>query len=831
VSTGAYRAGTLCDTTARFDWNAPGTDKQPTWIDYTGGDTLYSVAITGTAIYVGGHQRWMNNPFRGDAAGPGAVPREGIAALDPSNGLPFSWNPGRTRGVGAFDLTATSAGLWVGSDTDQLGGEYHARLGFFPLAGGTVVPPVRPITLPANLYRAAPATSSSGTGTVLARVNAGGDQIAPLDGGPVWAGDTDAAPSPLHNSGNNAATWTPVSGVTAAVPSSTPSQVFDSERWDPADATEMAWHIPVSSGTNVDVRLYFANRYSGTSQVGQRVFDVAIDGTTVLDHYDIVADAGDQIGTMKSFPVTSDGTVDITFTHEVENPLLNAIEIVTSSTAPPPSTTGGNLVRRSFDGTTAGAPTTVSGPTLDGIDWSRARGAFMLDGTVYTGWDDGHLYARTYDGTTFGAPRDINLYGLTSTQFPITALTGMTVTGGQMLFTVAGDTRLYSRYFTYESEIVGADRFVVSGAGDGLDWSTANGLAVVGGTTLYYGSATDGNLRRVTLNGLVPQAGTVQIVSGPSIDVIDWRTRALFFGQGPAVVNNPPTASFASSCTALACTFDGTGSSDGDGTVTGWSWNFGDGATATGATAPHTYAAPGTYNVTLTVTDNGGATASTSHPVTVTNPTTSAIAFRGSTGTSFNSNWGTVTVPANVQAGDALILVVTANSETAAPSAPAGWTTIGTVVDETMVSRAFQRVASAGDAGTSVRVDLSGTWKTSVALLAYSGTSSTSPIVAFASAAESGNTAGHATPIVNNTVDGAWLVSYWADKSSATTDWTAPAGVTARVESIGVGGGRISELAGDSGGPVGTGSQGGLVATADSTNTKATMWTLLLRPS
>ncbi len=48
-----------------------------------------------------------------------------------------------------------------------------------------------------------------------------------------------------------------------------------------------------------------------------------------------------------------------------------------------------------------------------------------------------------------------------------------------------------------------------------------------------------------------------------------------------------------------------------------WAWNFGDGATATGATASHSYAAAGTYNVTLTVTDEQGLTKTLTQQVTV----------------------------------------------------------------------------------------------------------------------------------------------------------------------------------------------------------------------
>ncbi|MEJ7584230.1 MAG: hypothetical protein WKF43_09120 [Acidimicrobiales bacterium] len=141
ITTGAGFENTPGDTTARFETVATGGGLQPTWVDYTGGDTLLSVVITNAAVYVGGHQRWHNNRNGArDQKLDGAVDRSGIAAHDPLTGVPLKWNPGRTRGVGAFVLLATADGLYVGSDTTQLGGEYHARIGWFPFAGGSANP-------------------------------------------------------------------------------------------------------------------------------------------------------------------------------------------------------------------------------------------------------------------------------------------------------------------------------------------------------------------------------------------------------------------------------------------------------------------------------------------------------------------------------------------------------------------------------------------------------------------------------------------------------------------------------------------------------------------
>jgi hypothetical protein len=122
----------LCDATARFETNVP-NPARPTWINYTGGDTLHSVAATDVAVYVQGHQRWLNNPQGRNSAGPGAVSRPGIGAIGPTSGLALSWNPTKERGVGGKDLYVTSQGLWVGSDTDRIGGETHARIALMPV--------------------------------------------------------------------------------------------------------------------------------------------------------------------------------------------------------------------------------------------------------------------------------------------------------------------------------------------------------------------------------------------------------------------------------------------------------------------------------------------------------------------------------------------------------------------------------------------------------------------------------------------------------------------------------------------------------------------------
>lgn len=85
-----------------------------------------------------------------------------------------------------------------------------------------------------------------------------------------------------------------------------------------------------------------------------------------------------------------------------------------------------------------------------------------------------------------------------------------------------------------------------------------------------------------------------------------------------------PVASFAASATSGDIPFtvvvDGSGSTDADGTIVSYAWNFGDGSTGTGPLCQHTYYQAGSFQITLTVTDNTGATSAASVSITVIDP-------------------------------------------------------------------------------------------------------------------------------------------------------------------------------------------------------------------
>lgn len=295
------------------------------------------------------------------------------------------------------------------------------------------------------------------------------------------------------------------------------------------------------------------------------------------------------------------------------------------------------------------------------------------------------------------------------------------------------------------------------------------------------------------------------------------------------VSNAPPVAEFTHSCIELACTFDSSGSSDPDGSIVSRTWNFGDGQTSGAISPTHQYAAAGSYPVTLTVTDNQGATRVASRIVTVTTDSQpSAVTFETSASSSGGDRNPSVRVPAGAAAGQRMLLVLSLNSSDISVSDPGGltgWTQVGEVDDGSMRTVAWTRVAQAGDAGTLVTTPLGAAAKHTVVLATYSGVAPGTPVVATGTTGSS--TTHHQAPAVQAPV-GAWVVTYWADKSSSTTSWASPGSVTDREVPCTAGGGRVCSLLSDSGEPVASGNYGPLTAQTNAPSNKATMLSVVL---
>lgn len=160
---------------------------------------------------------------------------------------------------------------------------------------------------------------------ILYRLNAGGPRIAAIDEGPDWLKDDG-----FYGGVTQVVTGRPVRGIDRSVPPSTPQAVFETERFHPSriNVANMTYRLPVAQGIRIALRLYFMNGFERTSEPGQRVFDVRVDGRLVLNNVDLSAEFGHRIGGMHTVGLESDGVVDIEFEDEVQASLVSAIEVL-----------------------------------------------------------------------------------------------------------------------------------------------------------------------------------------------------------------------------------------------------------------------------------------------------------------------------------------------------------------------------------------------------------------------------------------------------------------------------------------------------------------------
>lgn len=255
---------------------------------------------------------------------------------DPGEELDGSLGPQTTGGDGNlfFSATGLPSGLFVDPSNGQIGGTIS------PTADENS-PYFVTYTIDDDDGISSDAVMMSFTWvveeTTIFRINSGGEEVTAGDQGPSWEDNSQNSFQQGDNYSVNVGITTGFGTVTtyenrdssvpAYIDESTFNTLFQNERFDPVALPEMEYNLPLGDGDYV-VNLYLGNSFSSTSQIGDRVFDIFIEGALVENDFDMIAAFGNEVGGMLTYPVTvSDGELNIEFGHVVENPSINAIEV------------------------------------------------------------------------------------------------------------------------------------------------------------------------------------------------------------------------------------------------------------------------------------------------------------------------------------------------------------------------------------------------------------------------------------------------------------------------------------------------------------------------
>ena len=168
------------------------------------------------------------------------------------------------------------------------------------------------LAIPTNSY---PFTLIGGV-----RINSGGPEV-------IWSGNTFMEDQ--YRSGGSVYT------VNFPIEDTTDDELYQTEIFGPA-VGPFSYEIPVGVADEYDIRLHFAELYFGveTGGLGSRVFNVSIEGNTVLSNFDILNEVSPATALVKEFDniLVSDGFASIEFTGVTQRAKINGIAVLDKNT-------------------------------------------------------------------------------------------------------------------------------------------------------------------------------------------------------------------------------------------------------------------------------------------------------------------------------------------------------------------------------------------------------------------------------------------------------------------------------------------------------------------
>jgi trimeric autotransporter adhesin len=234
--------------------------------------------------------------------------------------------------------------------------------------------------------------------TEIVAINAGGPAVSNSNGG-----DTSFVADEYFSGGGTDISANTI--VTAGVANAAPAAVYQSER-----AGNFTYTIPgLTAGTQYTVLLHFAEFY--WTAAGKRVFNVSINGTTVLGNFDIYATVGANKALVEQFTATanSSGQIVIAYTSgSADQPKASGIEIQQA-------TTGCTTLPSAPTGLTA----TASSSSAINVGWTAVTPPANCTISSY------NVYSNTTSGFTPSANNLIGS-GITGTTYSNTGLTPST---------------------------------------------------------------------------------------------------------------------------------------------------------------------------------------------------------------------------------------------------------------------------------------------------------------------------------------------------------------------------------------------------------------------